>query len=114
MARSLVQRIPEDILRRTSLRRKRVSYKEESEHLGLDQESGKWPTPEGDGEQENLSRESKQWDEGSEKSDDEQDSLCTILAKEKRKYHDRELQTDPSPGTYNLEYHDVNGGRSWR
>ena len=28
-----------------------MSFKEESEHLGLDQESGKWPAPEGDGEQ---------------------------------------------------------------
>ena len=33
-----------------------------------------------------------------------------ILAEEKRRYHDRELQTERSSGTYNLEHHDVNGG----
>ena len=43
-------------------------------------------------------------------SDGEQDSLCMILAEEKRRYHGRELQTDPSSGTYNLEHHDVNEG----
>ena len=57
-----------------------------------------------------ISRESGGWDEGSEKNDDEQNSLCMILAEEKRRYHDRELQTDTLSGTYNLEYHDVNGG----
>ena len=51
-----------------------------------------------------------EWDEGSEKSDDEQDSLCTILAEEKMRCHDRELQTDPWSGKYNLEQHDGYGG----
>ena len=45
----------EDILRRTTLRRKRVSFKEEVEHLGLDQKYGEWQPPEGDGEEENFS-----------------------------------------------------------
>ena len=36
------------------------------------------------------------------KSDDEQDSLCMLLAEGKMRYHDRELQTGPSSGTYNL------------
>ena len=110
VVRSLVERIPEDILRRTTLRRKRVSFKEDVEHFGQDQESEECQPPERDGEEENLSGESGGWDEGSEKSDDEQDSLCMILAEAKRRYHDRELQTDPSSGTYNLEYHGVNGG----
>ena len=57
-----------------------------------------------------MSGESEEWDDGSEESVDEQDSLCTILAEEKLRYHDRELQTDPSSGTYNLEHHDVYGG----
>ena len=57
-----------------------------------------------------MSGESEEWDDGSEESVDEQDSLCTILAEEKMRYHDRELQTDPSSGTYNLEHHDVYGG----
>ena len=57
-----------------------------------------------------MSGESEEWDEGSEESDDEQDSLCMISAEEKRRYHDRELQTDPLPGTYNSEHHDLNGG----
>ena len=108
--RSLVEKIPEDILRRTTLRRKRVSFKEDVEHFGQDQESEECQPPERDGEEENLSGESRGWDEGSEKSDGEQDSLCMILVEAKRRYHDRELQTDPSSGTYNLEYHGVNGG----
>ena len=57
-----------------------------------------------------MSGESEEWDDGSEESDDEQDSLCTILAEEKMRYHDRELQTDPSSGTYNLEHDDAYGG----
>ena len=82
VVRSQVERIPEDILRRTTLRRKRVPFKEEIEHLGLDQESGEWQPPERDGEEENLSGDSEEWDEGSEKSADEQDSLCMILTEE--------------------------------
>ena len=58
-----------------------------------------------------MSGESEESDEASEQSDDEQDSLCVILADEKRSYHGRELQTDLSPGTYNLEYYDGNGGQ---
>ena len=53
---------------------------------------------------------SEGWNEGSEKKDDEQDGLCMILAEEKRRFLDRELQTDLSSATYNLAYHDVNGG----
>ena len=87
-----------------------MSFKEEAEHLGLDQESEEWPKPEKDGDEENSSGESIEWDEGSEKSDDEQDSPCTILAEEKMRFHDRELQTDPSTGTYNLEQYDGYGG----
>ena len=58
-----------------------------------------------------ISGESEKWDDGSEESDDEQDSLCTILAEEKMRYHNRELQTDPSSGTYKLEHDDAYGGR---
>ena len=46
--------------------------KEESvvhEHLGLDQESGEWLKPERDGEEENLSGKSEEWDDGLEESD---------------------------------------------
>ena len=50
-----------------------MSFKEEVEHLGVDQEPGERRPPERDGEEENLSGESGGWDEGSEKSDDEQD-----------------------------------------
>ena len=113
VVRSLVERISEDILKRTTLRRMRVSFKEEVEHLGLDQESEEWAAPERDGEEENLSGESKEWDEGSEKSDDAQDSLCMILTTEKRRYHDRELKTETSSGIYNLEHLDVNEGEEF-
>ena len=101
---------PEDILRRTTLRRKRVTFKEEVEHLGLDQDPWEWPAPERDGEEENFSGDSEEWDVGLEESDDERDSLCMILAEEKRRYHDREMQTEPSSGTYNLEHPDAYGG----
>ena len=32
------------------------------------------------------------------------------LAEEKMRHRDRELQTDPSSGTYNLDQHKVRGG----
>ena len=41
-----------------------MSFKEEAEHLGLDQESGEWPKPERDGEEENWSGELEEWDDG--------------------------------------------------
>ena len=39
VVQSLVERIPEDILKRTMVRKKKVAFKEEAEHLGLVQES---------------------------------------------------------------------------
>ena len=98
----LVEKIPEDILERIMVRKKKVAFKEEAEHLGLSQESGEWDNAEDDAEEENLSGECEEWDEDSEKSSDDQDSLCILLAEEKMRHRDRELQTDPSSGTYNL------------
>ena len=89
--RTLVEKIPEDILRRTTFRKKKASFKEEAEHLGLDQESDEWPKTEGDGEEESLSGESENWEDDSEKSGDDQDSLSKILAEEKTRHRDREL-----------------------
>ena len=40
VVRTLVEKIPEDRLRQTSLRKKKVTFKKEAEHLGPDQESG--------------------------------------------------------------------------
>ena len=40
VGRTLVEKIPEDILRQTTLRKKKVTFKKEAEHLGPDQESG--------------------------------------------------------------------------
>ena len=79
------------------------ALKEEVEHLGLGQKSGEWSTftEEEDNGEEELSGECEEWDENSEKSSDDQDSLCMILAEEKMRHRDRELQTDPSSGTYN-------------
>ena len=62
----------------------------------MGQESGEWGTPEEDAEEEKLSRESDEWGEDSEKSSNDQDSLCMILAEEKMRHRDRELQTDPA------------------
>ena len=103
---SLADRIPEDVLERTMVRKKKVAFKEEAEHLGLGQESGERDKA----EEENLSGECEEWDEDSEKSNDDQDSLCMILAEEKMRHRDRELQTDPSSGTYNLDQQKVRGG----
>ena len=108
VVRSLVERIPEDILKRTMVRKKKVAFKEEAEHLGLSQESGERPTAE-TAEEEKLSGECEEWDEDS-KSSDDRDSLCMILAEEKMRHRDRELQTDPSSGTYNLDQQEVRGG----
>ena len=48
VVQSLVERIPEDKLERTMIRKKKVALREEAEHLGLSQESGEWPTAEED------------------------------------------------------------------
>ena len=80
-------------------RKKKVAFKEEAEHLGLSQESGEWDNAEEDAEEESLSWECEERDEDSEKSSDDQDSLCMILAEEKMRHRDSELQTDPSSET---------------
>ena len=112
VVRSLVDKIPDNILVRTQVRKKKVAFKEEAEHLGLGQESGECSTSTEEEEtgEEKLSRECEEWDEDSEKSSDDQDSLCMILAEEKKRHRDRELQTDPSSGTYNLDEQEVQGG----
>ena len=110
VVQSLVEKIPEEILRRTMVRMKKVSFREEAEHLGLGQESGEWPTSEEDAEEEKLSGESDDWEEDSEKSSKDQVSLCMMLAEEKMRHRDRELQTDPYSGTYTLDQQEVCGG----
>ena len=55
VVQSLVARIPDDILKRTMVRKKKVSFKEEVDHLGLGQESGEWPTAKEEAEEEKLS-----------------------------------------------------------
>ena len=104
---SLVEKILEEILRRTMVRKKKVTFNEKAEHLGLSQESGEWATSEEDAEEEKLSGESDEWDEDSEKSSNDQDSLCMILAEEKMRHRDRELQTDTSSGTFSLDQQKV-------
>ena len=106
VVRTLVEKIPGDILRRTKLRRKKVSFKEEVKDLGLYQETREWPPPERDGEEENLSGESEEWAKIQWKAMVNK----IVSAEEKRIYHDRELQTDCSTVTFNLEHHDVNRG----
>ena len=99
VVQSLLERIPQDILERTMARKKKVAFKEEAEHLGLSQESGEWDNAEEDAEEGSLSWECEERDEDSEKSSDDQDSLCMILAEEKMRHRDSELQTDPSSET---------------
>ena len=111
VVRSLVDKIPDNLRERTQVRKKKLAFKEEAEHLGLDQESGEWSTSTEEEEtgEEKLSEECEEWDEDSEKSSDEQDSLCMILAEEKMRHRDMELQTDPSSGTYNSDEQEVQG-----
>ena len=92
------------------VRKEKVALKEEAEHHILSQESGEWPIAEEDAEEENLSGECEEWDEHSEKSSDDQESLCMIFAEEKMRHRDMVLQSDPSSGTYNLDPQDVRGG----
>ena len=82
VVRSLVDKIADNILDRTQVRKKKVAFKEEAEHQGLGQESGEWSTSTEEEEtgEEKLSGEREAWDEDSEKSSDDQDSLCMILA----------------------------------
>ena len=87
-----------------------MTFKKEAEHLGPDQESGEWSKLERDIEEENLSGESDEWEDDSENTGDDHDNLCMILAEEKMSHHDRELQTDSSAGTYNLEQQGEYGG----
>ena len=56
---SLVEKIPDDILEQTRVRKKEVAFKDEAEYLGLGQESGEWSTSteEKDNEEGNLSGE---------------------------------------------------------
>ena len=55
VVRSLVGKIPEDILERTRFRTKKVAFRDEAEYLGLVQESEERPTAEEDAEEEKLS-----------------------------------------------------------
>ena len=55
VVQSLVDKIPDDIFERTRVRKKKVAFKEETELLGLEQESGEWPTVEQDAEEKKLS-----------------------------------------------------------
>ena len=110
VVRTLVEKISEDILRRTTFRKKKVTFTEEAEHLGPDQESGEWSKSEGNSEGENLSGESEEWEDDSEKSGDDQESLLHDISRRKTRHHDRELQTDSSSGTYNLEQQDAYRG----
>ena len=101
VVRSLVDKMPDNILERTQVRKKKVAFKEEAEHLGLGQESGEWSTSTEEEEtgEEKLSGECEVWEEGSEKSSDDQDSLCMILAEEKMRHRDRDKQIPPQERT---------------
>ena len=112
VVQSLVEKIPEDILEQTRARKKRVEFKEEAEYLGLGQESGERSTSTEEGKTDggNSSGECEMWDEDSEESSDNQNSLCMILAEEKIRHRDRELQTDPSTRTFILDVQEVRGG----
>ena len=112
VVRSLVDKIPDNIFEQTQVRKKKVAFKEEAEHLGLGQESGESSTSTEEEEtgEEKFSGEREAWDEYSKKTSDDQDSLCMILEEEKMRHRDRELQTDPSSGTNNSDEQELQGG----
>ena len=56
VVQSLVDKIPEYLLERTRVRRKKAAFKDEAEHLGLGQETGEWPTAEEDAEEQKSLR----------------------------------------------------------
>ena len=70
VVRTLVEKIPEETLEETTLRRKRVSFKEDAEEFGLAQESGKWLSNQKEGGEENLPGESEDWDDDSVECED--------------------------------------------
>ena len=86
VVRSLFDKIPENILEQTKVRKKKVTFKEGTEHLGLDQESGEWSrfTEEEEPGKGKLSGEREEWDEDSDESSEGQDSLCMILAERRQ------------------------------
>ena len=57
VVRTLVEKIPEDIPKRKTFRKKKVTFKKEADHLRPDQESGEWSKSDRDSEEENLSGE---------------------------------------------------------
>ena len=59
VVRTVVENIPEDILRQTMLRRKKASFEERVEDLEQDQEAGEWLPQEKEDEEENLPGESE-------------------------------------------------------
>ena len=84
----MVDKFPDNILERTRIRKKKMAFKEEAEHMGLGQESGEWSTftEEEDNGEEELSGECEECDEDSEKSSDDQNSLGMIPAEEKMRH----------------------------
>ena len=69
LVRTLVENMPADIIKQTTLLRKKVPFKEEIEDLGLDQASEEWLPQEKDGAEEIFSGKSEDWNEGSVESD---------------------------------------------
>ena len=107
VVQSLVDKIPDDILERTRVRKRKWRLRRKLNTL----EWVKSPGSGGPQRRKMLEKENcEEWDEDSEGSSDDQDSLCMILAEEKVRHRDRELQTDPSSGTYNLDQQEVRGG----
>ena len=54
VVQTLVEKIPEDIPRQTTFRKRKVRFKKKAEHQGPDQESGEWSKSEGDSGEENF------------------------------------------------------------
>ena len=112
VVRTLVKKIPENNPKTDYVSEEESGIQGGSRSPRTDQESGERSKSEGDSEEENLSGESQECDDDSEKSDGDQGSICMILAEEKMRHHDKELQTDPSSATYNLEQQDVGSDTS--
>ena len=96
VVRTLVEKFPDEILMQTTLRREKVSFKLEAEEPEADQKSGEWMVNAEESEGENFSGEPKEAVENSAGNEDEQDSLCMMLVKAKRRNRDREMLMESS------------------
>ena len=106
VVRSLVEKIPDKILEQTKVRDKKVTFREEVEHRGLDQESGEWSRfmEEDETGEGKLSGEREEWDEDSDESSEDQEQSM----------HDTGGREDKNSTTGNYRRIHLQGRTIWK